>query len=291
MRPCCGIIQAGKLTEALLKASKYSTSFYCLLVTWVIALIYPFTAVGAEKVTYLILAETVEPIMIVRDGDPMAGGIMTDIVQLIFESSEHAVEPLVLPWQRMKVEFTQRDDWITHGFPESFEAKNSYERSDLPAFPFNHTAVTLKDRDISIKTLADLEGLTLILVENFQYPLLDDYIDQASRGETTEPIGVLRAFSPRGALEMLRHGRGDVVIDWHARSVYNLSAAGLLIEDVEFHDATHIVPTKNIHLIFSRQQPEEIKALINQRMRVLTDSGKLNELVEKYYTPAQTPDY
>ena len=63
-----------------------------------------------EQVTYLVLAETVEPIMIVRDGNPMAGGIMTEIVDLMFKDSDYIVEPLVLPWQRMAQEFNDRDD-------------------------------------------------------------------------------------------------------------------------------------------------------------------------------------
>jgi polar amino acid transport system substrate-binding protein len=264
--------------------------FHMLLFAVFIAGSFP-TTLNAGKVTYLILAETVEPIMIVRDGDPMAGGIMTDIVKLIFENSEHTVEPLVLPWQRMKIEFSKRDDWITHGFPESFGSQISYDMSDLPAFPFNHSAVTLKDSGITISGLDDLVGQTLILVENFQYPLLDEFIEMAGNGRTDGSVGVLRAFSPKGTLEMLRHGRGDVVVDWQARIIYNLPAAGLEYEDLKFHDATNIVPTKNIHLIFSKHQPQEIRSLINQRIGQLTESGQLYQLVEEYYRPAHPPDY
>ena len=83
--------------------------------------IFLLDVASAEKrITYLVLAETVEPIMIVRDGDPMAGGLMTEIVQLIFEGSDYVIEPMVLPWQRMKDEFQKSDDWIVHGFSASF---------------------------------------------------------------------------------------------------------------------------------------------------------------------------
>ena len=77
------------------------------------------TAIAEKRVDYLILAETVEPIMIVRDRDPMAGGLMTEIVKLVFDGSEYVIEPKVMPWQRMLVEFETSDDWIVHGFPES----------------------------------------------------------------------------------------------------------------------------------------------------------------------------
>ena len=156
------------------------------------------TSNAADRVTYLILAETVEPIMVVRDGDPMAGGLMTEIVQSIFENSDYVVEPLVLPWQRMKIEFNNRDDWITHGFPESFDPGTPIEMSKLPVFPFNHTAVTLKNSGITIKDFNDLDNRTLILVENFQYPGLDEYIESTASDAMNGSVSVLRAFSPRG---------------------------------------------------------------------------------------------
>lgn len=253
------------------------------------AVSYP--AVAAEHVTYLILAETVEPIMIVRDGDPMAGGIMTEIVELIFDNSDYVVEPMVLPWQRMTTEFSKRDDWVIHGIPGSFGPDMPHEMSELPIFPFNHTAVTLKDRGISIGSLADLTDRTVILVENFQYAGLDEYVASAASGEINSNVGVIRSFTPSGSLEMLRHKRGDVVIDWQARVIYNLPKAGLTFEEVEFHDATEIVPTENVYLAFSPRQSDEFRQFINDRIKTLTDSGQLFELVKRYYEPALPPAF
>jgi len=277
--------------ERSMKIHKVFSSFYRLLTALVLFASVPAATIAAERVTYLILAETVEPIMIVREGDPMAGGIMTEIVQLIFENSDFVIEPLVLPWQRMKTEFKQRDDWVTHGFPASFGSETPYEMSVLPVFPFNHSAVTLKDSGITIQDLEDLDNRTLILVENFQYPGLDEYIDMASTRGTNGSVGVLRAFSPKGALEMLRHGRGDVVVDWQARIIYNLPAARLEFTDVQFQDATRIVPTKNMHLIFSPRQSDKFRTLVNSRIKTLTDSGQLYDLVKKYYDPALPPKF
>lgn len=248
-------------------------------------------AAAAERVTYLILAETVEPIMIVRDGDPMAGGIMTEIVELIFDNSDYVVEPMILPWQRMITEFSNRDDWVIHGIPNSFGPDMPHEMSDLPIFPFNHTAVTLKESEISIQNHTDLIGRTLILVENFHYAELDEYIESAASGEIDGSVGVIRAFTPSGTLEMLRHKRGDVVVDWQARIIYNLQKAGLSFADVEFHDATEIVPTENVHLAFSPQQSDEFRQFVNDRIKTLTDSGQLFELVKKYYEPALPPAF
>ncbi len=72
--------------------------------------------------------------MIVKDGDPMAGGIMTEIVNLIFEESDYIIDPVVLPWQRMNSEFKARNDWIVHGIPNSFSADVPFEMSELPIF-------------------------------------------------------------------------------------------------------------------------------------------------------------
>ena len=216
---------------------------------------------------------------------------MTEIVQLIFDDSDYVVEPMVLPWQRMITEFSNRDDWVVHGIPGSFGPDMPHDMSDLPIFPFNHTAVTLKESGISIRSLEDLMDRTLILVENFHYAGLDDYVASVASGEMDGNVGVIRAFTPTGSLEMLRHKRGDVVVDWQARIIYNLPKAGLAFEDVEFHDATEIVPTQNVHLAFSPRQSDDFRIFVNDRIKTLTESGQLLELVEKYYEPATPPDF
>ena len=274
--------------EVILSEKKRQTGRHSRIHAGILALLLMSIhdpAYATEKVTYFVLAETVEPIMIVRDGNPMAGGIMTEIVTSIFEGSEYELEPKILPWQRMRSEFKTRDDWIVHGFPESFEPDIPYEMSELAVFPFNHTAVTLRNSNIRIRNLSDLNHRTLILVENFQYAGLDDYLQSGAS------VAVVRAFTPSGALEMLKHRRGDVVIDWQARIIYNLPSAGLAFEEVEFHDAANIVPTEDVHLVFSPRQTEEFRNFVNDRIRKLTDSGKLLELVEKYYKPAVPPEF
>lgn len=257
----------------------------------VFCLVLAGTAVAEKRITYLVLAETVEPIMIVRDGDSMAGGLMTDIVKLVFEDSDYVIEPRVLPWQRMRAELQQSEDWVVHGIPGSFDEDVAYEMSELPIFPFNHVAVTMKGSGIDIKDVGDLNNRTLILIENFHYAGLDDHLAQSRGDDDDINIGVLRSFSPSGSLDMLRHGRGDVVIEWQARVIYNLKAAGLEFDDVEFHDATNIVPTQNVYLAFSARQPDEFRNFVNGRIKVLTDSGQLPELISKYYEPATPPDF
>ena len=242
-----------------------------------------------ERVSYMVLAETVEPIMIVKDGDPMAGGIMTEIVKLIFQHSDYQIEPVVLPWQRMQEEFKISNDWVTHGIPNSFNKDIPFEMSKLPIFPFNHSAVTLKKHDISINTLEDLRNQDLILVENFHYAKLDEFIQSEQQKDKSSSIGVLRAFTPAGTLGMLKHERGDVVIDWQVRILYNLPGAGLDIDDIDFHDASKIVPTKNVHLAFSSHQSEKFRTFVNLRIKQLTDSGQLQDIVEEYYKPVTPP--
>ncbi len=251
----------------------------------------PTNSFSVEHVTYMILAETVEPIMIVSAGDPMAGGILTEIVKLIYQDSNYIIDPLVLPWQRMNTELDERDDWILHGFPDSSDTAARFELSEQPIFPFNHVAVTLRDNNFKIQEYEDFNDRTLILIENFQYPGLDRHLESILDGDIDSNVRVVRAFSPSGALEMLRHRRGDVVIGWQARMIYNLESAGLSLADVEFHNAMKIVPTNDAHLIFSPHQPDSFRNFVNQRIRALTQSGQLYEIVEKYYSPFSPPQW
>lgn len=124
----------------------------------------------------------------------------------------------------------------------------------------------------------------MILVENVHYNKLDDYIASVSEIISKDRVQVIRAFTPAGTLRMLKHKRGDVVIDWQARLIYNLTSGGLQYDDVEFHDATKLVPTKNVHLAFSPNQPEKFRTFINTRIEALSQSRQLSTLVKNITT-------
>lgn len=238
-----------------------------------------------QRVSYFILAQTVEPLMIVRDGDPMAGGLFTEIVEKVFQDSDYVVTPMVMPWQRMTVELKQRDDWVMHGIPAFFEPDIPYQLSDIPVFPFHHVAVTLKTNDFVVAKPADLFGKTVILVENFHYTGLDDYLTNPVAGTGSGDIVSVRAFGPEGTLQMLRHKRGDLVIGWRARLVYNLPEAGLGMDEVRFQDASGIVPTVYMHFAFSPRWSDSFKEHVNTRLKTMEAEGTLARIFAKYNEP------
>lgn len=257
---------------------------HALLVSWLLLL--PFAPIEAEtKVSYFILAETVEPLMIVRNGDLMAGGLFTEIVKKVFEGSEYVIEPMVMPWQRMKDALRQRNDWVIYGFREGFEPDIPFELSRAPIFPFNHVAATLRDNNITIKKPEDLFGQTVILVENFHYPGLDAYLTNPTAGTGSGDIVSVRSFTPKGTLSMLKHRRGEVVLDWQARLVYNLAAADLTLDDVQFQDASGIIPTKAMYFAYSPGWSDSFKQFVNARLQTLRDEGTLDAILQKYSGP------
>lgn len=245
----------------------------------------PCVAGAKGKVTYMVMGDTMEPLMITRPGEPLAGGMFTEIVKLVFEESDVEIQPMVLPWQRIVVELRERNDWLMHGIPAFFEPAISYELSDKPVFPFNHVAISLRDGNLSINGPEDLFGRSVILVENYHYPGLDPFLDKPLVGKGSGKILALRAFDPQGALRMLRHKRGDVVIGYQARMLHHLGNADLELDDVRFQDASNIVPTQNMHIAFSPRMPDYIRRLINERLVTITEDGRLASILERYYGP------
>lgn len=228
--------------------------------------------------------------MIMKPGDPMAGGMFTEIVKEVFDDSVYTVEPMVMPWQRMKTELKQRQDWIMHGVPAFFEPDISYRLSATSAFPFNHIAISLRDPVMKINTVQDLFGRTVILVENYHYPGLDAYLDHPLVGEGSGDISSVRAFKPGGTLKMLSHRRGDAVIGFQPRLLYHLKAAGLAATDVRFHDVSAIIPTQQMHVAYSPGLPREFSDFLNARLSEMQANGTLAQIREKYYGTLGVPE-
>jgi polar amino acid transport system substrate-binding protein len=252
-----------------------------------IALTFPqvIQAQNKGRISYLILGGTVEPLMITKPDDPMAGGIITEIVELIFENSEYEIVPKVMPWKRMVEELRTGDDWINYGFPVGNEPGIPLEFSETPVMAFNHVAITLKSNHFNIDSVSDVAGRIAILVENFHYPGLDPHLDKPLVGKGGGAIKTVRAFTPKGTLRMLQHERGDVVFGFHARMLYNLKDTGLSLNELRFQDASRIIPSQPLYLTMSPQQPAKVKQLINDGLKRLAADGTLERILQKYSGP------
>jgi hypothetical protein len=248
---------------------------------WPLALA-SFQSGAQTPVSYFVLAQTVEPLMIVRDGDPMAGGLFTDILKEVFENSEYVIEPTVMPWQRMKEEFRNSDNWVTYGFREGFEDDIPFELASIPIFPFNHVAATLTDSNISVMKAEDLFGRTVILVENFHYPGLDNYLTNPTDGTGSGQIQSVRAFDIKGTLQMLKHRRGDAVFDWGLRLIHNLPEANMKRDEIRFQDASGIIPTRDMYFAYSPNWPDSFKKFVHNRLKSLKADGTLDAILQKY---------
>lgn len=237
------------------------------------------------KISYLILGGTVEPLMITKPGDPMDGGIITEIIELIFKNSGYEIVPKVMPWKRLVEELRNGEDWINYGYPVGNEPDIPLEFSTMPVMAFNHVAITLKSNHFNIDNISDVENRVAILVENFHYPGLDLHLDKPLVGTGGGPIKTVRAFTPKGTLQMLQHKRGDVVFGFQARMLYNLEQSDLTLDDVRFQDASWIIPSQPLYLTMSPELPPEVKSLVNSGLNRLTADGTLKRILRKYTGP------
>lgn len=267
----------------MIRISKLTTG----LSSFGLGLVIAASSLAEPPVKYFILAGTMEPLMILEPDDPMAGGMFTEIVEQIFHGSPYRLEPEVMPWRRMEVELRQRDDWIMHGVPAFFEPDIPYELTQTPVFPFNHIAVSMKSKALDVRAAEDLFGKTVILVENYHYPGLDQHLDQPVAGSGDGRIKSVRAFKPDETLKMLRYGRGDVVIGFEPRLLYHLAAAGLTYDDIEIHDASIIIETEPMFVAYSPDHPDDFKTFLNDRLSEMAANGALETITRKYYAPHQ----
>jgi hypothetical protein len=240
-------------------------------------------AAEGNTLTYLVLADTVEPLMVVREAEPMYGGIVTDTLKAIFAGTPHQITPLVIPWQRVTVEMSQRDDWIMYGQPSRCGRNEDCAVSTEPIVAFDHVIVTLRDSVLEVHDYEDLFGEQILLVENFHYPGLDQYlttpVDQIGTGQIRD----VRAFSPVGALRMLRHRRAGAYIDWRLRVLYNLRGAGLELKDVRLAGVPMLVPDQNLHFFYSNKLPIPVRALIDERLATMHQNGAMTRILQRYH--------
>ena len=231
---------------------------------------------NAETVNYYVIAKQAEPFQIESGNNHK--GIVTDIVNAIFEQSHYNIQYHTYPFNRMitLLEAGEETNWITYGSPNwgGVQAKNL---SDFPIYNVQHVLVSSNASPFNFNTMQDLEDKVVVLLHGFDYPELMPYI-------TAGTIDELRVKDYSAAFRVINKIPGDTAfVEMKSRIKYNLKKQDQDKDKYIMQPFNAVIPDYPIHLAFDPKMDPELQTFINKRLNTLKSTGKMDSIVDKYF--------
>lgn len=253
----------------------------CILVLTLMISALGSIPVIAEDVAYMVIEKQARPLQI-EEYSHNHSGIITDVVNELFAGSKHRLTVNTLPFKTM-IEDLQAGrymNWLTFGSP-SWSGVQAENLSTQPLLTVTHSLTTTASNPVIFKDIRDLYGKTAILLEGFDYPGLEEHIKPGG-------IRVVRVKNYPLAFKMLdRLGSRGFLVEMELRVLYNLRQEGLNIKDYKLQDFSSVIAPYDIHLAMPSHMPEEVQAHINKGLVTMRESGRLQEIINKYYKGRQ----
>ncbi|SFM12475.1 substrate-binding periplasmic protein [Marinobacter zhejiangensis] len=228
-------------------------------------------------ISYLVVDAKVGPFQVIHEG-VSDGGIISDIVDEIFRGSVYSVHHLVLPVNRMTQQVAEHEyaNWIAFDAPVWRSFGDEGEFTDLPLFETRHVMLTCRgDMPVPVRSIDDLEGLSIATLRGFNYLQLDEAEDE----------GVVRLVPVdnfNAGLNLVALGRVDGFIEMQSRLRFHLGGFAGDTRCMQELDVSSVIPNYGIHLAMDRGLPDEAKQLINERLGILHRSGELERIWRTY---------
>lgn len=249
----------------------------CIIVLMlVISAVSSVPAIAAD-IAYMVIEKQARPLQI-EEYSHNHSGIVTDVVRELFAGSKYQVTVHTLPFKTM-IEDLQAGryiNWLTFGSPSwgGVQAENLSAHSLLTV---THSLTTTAANPLIFTDIRDLYGKTAILLEGFDYPGLEEHIKPGG-------IRVVRVKNYPLAFKMLeRLGSRGFLVEMKLRVLYNLRQEGLNIMDYKLQDFSSVIAPYNIHLAMPLHMPEEVQTHINNGLKAMHESGRLQEIIGSYY--------
>ncbi|MDC0662654.1 substrate-binding periplasmic protein [Marinobacter sp. SS21] len=235
------------------------------------------------SINYLVVDSRVGPFQLIREG-ASDGGIISDIVDELFHGIGMPVRHHVLPVNRLLYGVAQGQfkHWVAYDAPvwDSFPGRGEYARQ--PLFQTRHIMLTCNDEVASpVRSMADLEGLSIATLRGFQYLGLD----QAAEQGRIRPVPV-DDFESGLALVSLQ--RVDGFVEMASRLRFYLSGFGGDTSCMREVDVSAIIPNYSVYLSMDRQLPAETRRRINQQLDTMARTGRLSQIWRRY-VPDELP--
>lgn len=259
-----------------------------ILLSWVatMAVINPVEAeegAAPPVINYLVVDNKVGPFQMIFN-DRSDGGIISDIVDQIFAGTELSVRHTVLPVNRLTFGVSQDhfDNWIAFDAPvwDSFGGRGEYTRQ--PLLVTRHIMLTCNpDIASPVSSLEELRGMSLATLRNFRYLALDVAAKQGL-------VRLVPVDNFNIGLALVSLGRVDGFVEMQSRLRFYLNGYGGDRRCMREVDFSAIIPNYPVYLTMDRRLPESIKALINERLWILEQTGELSRIWNEY-VPTELP--
>ncbi|MGF1682205.1 substrate-binding periplasmic protein [Photobacterium minamisatsumaniensis] len=229
-----------------------------------------------EAINYYVIAKQAAPFQIEENNRHK--GIVTDIVNAVFENSPYDINTHTFPFNRMitLLEAGGEPNWITYGSPNwgGVQAENL---SDIPIYNVKHVLVSSSKKSPTFNSMSDMEDKVVVLLHGFDYPQLIPYIEG---GQVEE----LRVKDYSAAFRVIKKLPGDTAfIEMESRIKYNLKKQNQNTKDYKIQSFSTVIPDYPIYLAFDPNMDPEIQSFINSRLSELKTAGKLDNIVKPYF--------
>jgi polar amino acid transport system substrate-binding protein len=226
------------------------------------------------RIHYLQVASIAEPFQIDKDGES-TGGIITDIVNKLFEGDEIVVETHVFPVKRLYhwAENTQGQLWIAYDSPAWNSMGQWGSLIDVPLFPVHHKSLQCLPQDDA--PLQPLSGGSWLIIKNFDYPELTR---MASEGQLT----LIPVESYQQGIDLITTRRVSGFVEMDIRLRYHLARSGHDLTCYRFAELDKVIPPYPIQLSLSNQAPETLRQRLRARLAALVADGTVGQIIRRY---------
>ncbi|MGF1752671.1 transporter substrate-binding domain-containing protein [Vibrio makurazakiensis] len=247
-----------------------------IIFTSILSALFSGTSIANEKIHYYVIEKQAQPFQIETGGDTHKG-IVTDIVQAVFQDSSYEINYHTYPFNRMITLLEARDEenWITYGSPSwgNIQAENL---SDIPIYNVKHSLLSSSQKPFNFEETDDLNNKAVVLLLGFEYPNLEPLIKKGSVEE-------LRVKDYTAAFRVLQRIPGDTVfVEMESRMKYNLQKQNLDPDAFLLQSFSSVIPDYPIHLAFDPKMDAKLQSFINQRLKTLQSSGELETIISNY---------
>lgn len=237
---------------------------------------FTVSAGAVTKINYMVIQDQAQPFQnhqVKKDHS----GIITDVIMQIFAGPEYEVKIHTLPFNRMikVLEKGDMENWITFGSP-NWPGVQSANLSNLPVFNVQHSLLTSTQQNLTINSVEDLFGKTVVLLHGFDYPGLEKYI-------ANKQINAIKVKSYKSAFKVvdrLKDKAGFVEMD--IRIKYNLKKEQLANQNYHLHNFSKVIANYDLHLAMSPKFDSKLKQHLEGELSKLHQSGNLSQIINAY---------